>query len=234
MFGDEVSPEEIGRGAATARCASISYTYTEPTIFLEYALDTARNARELGLKNVFVTNGFMTGEALDGISPWLDAANVDLKAFSDRFYTEQCGGRLQPVLDTLARMKRLGIWLEVTTLIVPGLNDDPGELRSLADFLVSLGPDIPWHVSRFHPRYRLLDRPATPVRTLQDARDIGLKAGLRYVYTGNIPGDRGEYTYCHFCGKTLIERIGFSIELKGLREGLCSHCGTPMSGVGLP
>ena len=234
LFADDVSPSDVVQSAAKAGCASISYTYTEPTIFMEYALDVCRIARNRGLKNVFVTNGFMTAEALDALSPWLDAANVDLKAFTEEFYANQCGARLQPVLDTLKRMKERGIWLEVTTLIVPGLNDDPGELRALAEFLLSLGPEIPWHVSRFHPTYRLLDKPPTPAGTLRLAREIGLKAGLRYVYTGNIPGDEGEHSYCHSCGNPLIERFGFSMERIGVRNGTCSSCGTPMAGVGIP
>ncbi|MEN6483762.1 MAG: AmmeMemoRadiSam system radical SAM enzyme [Syntrophobacteraceae bacterium] len=234
LFGYDTPVEEVVLSAKHAGCASISYTYTEPTIFMEYAMDTARAARSHGLKNVFVTNGFMTAEALDEVAPWLDAANVDLKAFTDDFYSRQCGARLQPVLDTLQRMKKLGIWLEVTTLIIPGLNDDPSELRSLAEFVTSLGPNTPWHVSRFHPTYRLLDRPSTPARTLQTAREIGLKAGLRYVYTGNIPGDEGESTYCHACRNLLIERFGFSIAVRGLRNGTCTLCGAPASGIGLP
>jgi pyruvate formate lyase activating enzyme len=233
IFGNMTAAKDVVDSALKRRCATISYTYTEPTIFMEYALDVAREAHNAGLANVFVSNGYMTGEALEVIAPYLDAANVDLKAFSDKFYQEQCGAHLKPVLQTLEGMKKRGIWLEVTTLLIPGLNDDPAELRELAQFLVSLGPDTPWHVSRFHPTYRLTDRPPTPVETVRTAREIGLKAGLRYVYTGNIPGEKGENTYCHQCGDLLIERYAYSIQTPGLQHGACTKCGVTMAGIGL-
>ncbi|NSW87997.1 MAG: AmmeMemoRadiSam system radical SAM enzyme [Syntrophobacteraceae bacterium] len=233
IFGRDVPAGDVVKEALRNGCATISYTYTEPTIFLEYALEVSRLAHEQGIHNIFVTNGFMTEEALHEAGPLLGAANVDLKAFTDRFYREQCGGRLDPVLKTIERMKRLGIWVEVTTLIIPGLNDGGEELRELARFLAGIDQDIPWHVSRFHPAYLLTDRPPTPIATLQAARDIGFEAGLRYVYTGNIPGDEGENTFCHRCGHVLIERIGFSISKKSLKDGACTHCGAPLSGVGI-
>jgi len=231
IYGQDVPAREVVDQARRAQCATISYTYTEPTIFMEYALDVARLAHEVGIRNVFVSNGYMTEESFEAAAPYLDAANVDLKAFNDRFYSEQCGAHLDPVLKTLERMKKRGVWLEVTTLLIPGVNDDPKELRELAQFLVSLGPETPWHVSRFHPTYRLTDIPSTPVRTLQDARKIGIEAGLWYVYTGNIPGDDGENTYCHRCGALLIARYGFSMQRRGIREGACSQCGAPMAGI---
>jgi pyruvate formate lyase activating enzyme len=233
IFGQTTSPENVVAQAQKAYCATISYTYTEPTIFMEYALDVAKKAHEVGIKNVFVSNGFMTKEALEAIGPYLDAANVDLKAFSKSFYSEQCGAQLKPVLKTIERMKKKGIWIEVTTLLIPGLNDRPEELRQLAAFLAALDPGIPWHVSRFHPTYLLADRPATPVRTLHLAREIGLDAGLHYVYTGNVPGDNGENTYCHQCKALLIERYGFSIQRRGLKDGKCEHCGTALGGVAI-
>ncbi|MGV8074256.1 MAG: AmmeMemoRadiSam system radical SAM enzyme [Syntrophobacteraceae bacterium] len=233
ISGQNIAAEEVVEGAVRAGCASISYTYTEPTIFMEYALDVAKLAHEANIRNIFVSNGYMTEDALKAVSPYLDAANVDLKAFSDDFYSEQCGAHLKPVLKTLEGMKKLGIWIEVTTLLIPGLNDDPGELRELAQFIVSLGPETPWHVSRFYPTYRLLDRPPTPVETLRKARQIGLEAGLQYVYTGNIPGDEGENTWCHKCGALLFERYGFSTKSKGLSNGVCAQCGTAPAGVGI-
>jgi pyruvate formate lyase activating enzyme len=233
IFGNMTAVKDVVDLALKRHCATISYTYTEPTIFMEYALDVAREAHGAGLANIFVSNGYMTGEALEVIAPYLDAANVDLKAFNDKFYQEQCGGRLKPVLQTLEGMKKRSIWLEVTTLLIPGLNDDPAELRELAQFLVSLGPDTPWHVSRFHPTYRLTDRPPTPVETIRTAREIGMKAGLRYVYTGNIPGEKGENTYCRQCGGLLIERYAYSIQTPGLQHGACTKCGAPMAGIGL-
>jgi pyruvate formate lyase activating enzyme len=232
IYGNTVAAESIVEQARKTGCASISYTYTEPTIFMEYALDVARLAYGVGIKNIFVSNGYMTEESLEAIAPYLDAANVDLKAFSDHFYAKQCGAHLEPVLKTLARMKELGIWLEVTTLLIPGLNDDPAELTEMVKFLSSLGPETPWHISRFHPAYRLMDRPVTPIRTLQNARDIGIKGGLQYVYLGNVPGDAGENTYCRQCRALLIERYGFTIQNRGLEGGKCATCGAVMAGIG--
>ncbi|MGQ9485128.1 MAG: AmmeMemoRadiSam system radical SAM enzyme [Desulfosoma sp.] len=235
VFGRDFSPHAVVQDALKTRCATVSYTYTEPTIFMEFAMDVGIEARKAGLKNVFVSNGYMTPEAMQkAAETFLDAANVDLKAFRDRFYKEMCGARLEPVLETLRGMKRLGIWLEVTTLLIPGLNDDPQELKELAEFLVSLGPETPWHVSRFHPTYRLTDRPPTPVATLRQAREIGLKAGLHYVYTGNVPGDEGENTYCPQCGAVIFKRHGFSTKPQGILRGICEACGARIHGVDLP
>lgn len=234
IIGDVVSPEEIVAGAVRSGCRSIAYTYTEPTVFFELAHETARLAHGRDLKNVFVTNGYMTAEALDMIGPYLDAANVDLKAFSDDFYKKQCGARLSPVLDTLRRMKKSGVFVEVTTLLIPGLNDDPAELAELAGFIRNdLGDDTPWHVSRFHPTHKLLDRPPTPHKTLGDAREIGQKAGLKFVYIGNIPGDNGENTFCPGCGRILIGRRGFAIMKNTIRDDRCPDCGAVISGVGM-
>ena len=232
IIGDAATPGEVVAAAARAGCRSLSYTYTEPTIFFEFALETARRAHAEGLRNVFVTNGYMTAEALDMIAPVLDAANVDLKAFTRKFYKEVCGAKLEPVQETLRSMKAMGVFVEVTTLIVPGLNDDPDELKALAGFLAhDLGPDTPWHISRFHPTYRLTDRPPTPVKTLRDAREIGRAAGLKYVYTGNVPGDTGESTFCPACGETLIERRGFQVGRLRMKEGRCNTCGAAIEGV---
>jgi pyruvate formate lyase activating enzyme len=234
IMGDSVGVPEVVKAAVGADCRSISYTYTEPTVFFEFAYDTAQLARKKGIGNVFVTNGYMTSEAIEMISPYLDAANVDLKAFSDKYYKELCGARLAHVQETLTLMKSKGIWLEVTTLIVPGLNDAPSELRKLAAFLVeSLGPETPWHISRFHPTYKLTDRPPTPRQTLITAREIGIKAGLKYVYTGNVPGDAGEKTLCYSCGKVLIDRWGFQISRYSIDKGRCPYCGTTIDGVGM-
>ncbi|MDQ1334063.1 MAG: pyruvate formate lyase activating enzyme [Thermodesulfobacteriota bacterium] len=231
IMGEEMSPEEIVGLALTNRALSISYTYTEPTVYFEIALETARVAVSKGLKNVFVSNGYMTRECLEEIHPDLHAANVDLKAFNDRFYQEQCGARLKPVLNTIARMREMGIWLEVTTLLIPGLNDSAEELKDLARFLADTDPAIPWHISRFHPTYRLTDRPVTPVETLRRARDIGYEAGLQYVYTGNIQGDEGENTFCHNCKAPLIDRIGFQVNRNRIMDGRCPECGARVPGV---
>ncbi len=233
VTGEDVSPEEIVAQAKKKKCASISYTYTEPTIYFEYALDIARLASAEGMKNIFVTNGYMTEEALKEIHPHLHGANVDLKAFREDFYQKRCGGKLEGVLRSLRVMRELGVWVEITTLIIPGLNDSEAELTELAQFIVSLGKEVPWHISRFHPMYRMLDRSPTSVRILEKAREIGLTAGLRYVYTGNVPGDPGEDTLCHHCGKLLVDRFGFQIVEYRLKEGKCIHCGSTIDGVDL-
>ncbi len=232
--GDDISPEEIVKEAKSSGCKSIAYTYTEPTIFFEYAYDIARIAKREGLRNVFVTNGFMTEEALREIQPYLDAANVDLKGFTEKFYKEICGARLEPILNNLKLMKELGIWVEVTTLIIPTLNDSVNELRQVAEFIRDeLGKETPWHLSKFHPDYMMKDLPPTPIDTIHKARKIGLEAGLRYVYAGNLPGDSGENTYCYSCGELLIDRYLFSINENRIKDSKCPKCGAKIDGFGL-
>lgn len=231
--GEDVAPEQIVALARKTNCATIAYTYTEPTIYFEYALDIARLATRAGLKNIFVTNGYMTEEALRTIHPDLHGANVDLKSFTEDFYQKRCGARLSGVLHSLKVMKELGIWIEITTLIIPGLNDSEEELRQIAGFIASLGQETPWHVSRFHPRYKMQDLPPTSPGLLEQARRIGKESGLRYVYTGNIPGDDGEDTFCYHCGKRLVDRFGFQVLQYQIREKKCFHCGSPIDGVDL-
>ena len=233
MMGSEATPQEIVEAAQGNRCRSIAYTYTEPTIFFEYSYDIAQSAHEEGLANIYVTNGFMTEEMLETMHPYLDAANVDLKAFRDETYREYVGARLEPVLDSLRKMKELGVWVEVTTLVIPNLNDDPGELRDIAEFIVKdLGPETPWHISRFRPAYKMRDRPPTDVARLVEAEAIGEEAGLRYVYVGNVPGETS--TVCHECGATVIERTGYRVvENRATDDGSCPSCGTAVAGVGL-
>ena len=231
IVGQEATPGEIVDMAQKSGAASISYTYTEPTIYYELAADTARLAVSEGLKNVFVSNGYMTEECLEDIHPDLHAANVDLKSFSDSFYKEQCGARLEPVLSTIRTMKKMGVWLEVTTLLIPGLNDSDEELGEIAGFLSDVDPEIPWHVSRFHPTYRLTDVPSTPIERLKMARKIGFEAGLKYVYTGNIPGDDGEKTFCHECGEPLVDRLGFHVSSNRIMDGRCHKCGAEIPGI---
>ena len=233
IVGDSVMPHEIVRAAKRNSCASISYTYTEPTIFYEYAYDIAEAAHEQNIKNIFVTNGYITPEALRHIQPYLDGANVDLKSFSDKFYKDICGARLQPVLDSLCLYKELGIWLEITTLIIPHYNDSDKELKQIADFIVGLGAETPWHISAYHPTYKLTDQARTSVRTLQRARSIGQDAGLRYVYEGNVPGEQGESTFCFSCGSLLIERLGFRIAANRIESQRCPDCGVMVDGIGL-
>ena len=231
IMGDNLPPEQVVQAAQARGAASISYTYTEPTVYFEYALDTARLASRAGIKNVFVTNGYMTAAALDMIGPDLHAANVDLKAFTDDFYKKVCGARLEPVKESIAKMKADGIWVEVTTLIIPGYNDEAGELEALAGWLAGIGPDIPWHISRFHPTYRLTDARPTPVETVHRAMKAGREAGLHYVYAGNVWGDSGEKTRCHNCGALLIDRTGFHVSANRIESGSCPECRTPASGV---
>ncbi len=230
--GIRTNPEDIVSAALESGCDSISYTYTEPTIFFELAYETAKLAKQEGLLNVFVTNGFMSRQALEMVSPYLDAANVDLKAFNDRFYRTHCKARLQPVKDTIIAMNEMGILVELTTLLIPGLNDDESELLGMAQFIANdIGKQTPWHISRFHPTYKMTDRPPTPVSTLEKAYKIGKEAGLRYVYTGNVAGLSSENTYCHHCDTLLIERYGYQT-LNFLNEqGTCPECSTRVHGI---
>ena len=230
IVGQDVSPKEVVSAAKRSGCLSIAYTYSEPTIFFEYAYDIAKLAHEEGLRNVFVTNGYITEEALREVSPYLDAANIDLKSFSDEFYRKRCGARLQPVLDSIRLYKKLGIWIELTTLIVPTLNDSEEELRKIANFVKEVGEDTPWHITQFHPMYNLPDLPQTPVSTLRKARQIGLEAGLKYVYEGNVLGENGENTYCPKCGKPLIRRFGYRIQENKIKNSKCTYCGTKING----
>ncbi len=234
IMGTSMTPEGIVTDALAQRCQSIAYTYTEPTIYFELAYETSRIAHEKGLKNVFVTNGYMSAQALEMVAPYLDAANVDLKSFSDDFYKSQCSAKLEPVRETLRKMKALKIMVEVTTLMIPGLNDDPEEVSQLAAFIAKdLGPETPWHISRFHPTYRLTDRNPTPVETLRLAYEIGKSAGLRYIYMGNVPGYGGENTHCHKCQTLLIERTGFHVRNNVIRDESCPDCQTPVYGIGM-
>jgi len=232
IVGDAFSPENVVAAALKGDCKTIAYTYTEPTVYFEFAYDTAKLATEKGIRNVFVTNGYMTEEALQMIHPFLDAANVDLKAFTEDFYKTACKAKLVHVKETLKRMKSLDIFVEVTTLIIPGLNDDKKELENLSAFLVdALGPETPWHISRFHPTYKLMDRPPTPVETLIKAREIGIKSGLKYVYTGNVPGESGEKTFCDQCDHLLIDRWGFYVQDNRIKNGKCPKCDAAVDGV---
>ena len=233
LLGEEASPGEIVAAAQRTGCRSIAYTYTEPTIFFEYSYDTARLAREAGLANVYVTNGYMTGEMLGQMYPYLEAANVDLKGFRDEVYRRYAGARLQPVLDSLLRMKQLGIWLEITTLIIPGINDDREELRDAARFVADeLGPETPWHISRFRPAYKMADVPSTDISTLLQAQEIGREAGLYHVYVGNVPGESN--TTCHACGHILIRRSGYCLLANDVGTGArCPECGTHVAGRGM-
>jgi pyruvate formate lyase activating enzyme len=228
--GESLSPRQIVEEAQKSDCKSIAYTYTEPTIFFEYAYDSARLATEAGLSNVFVTNGFMTTQALETISPYLNACNVDLKSFSNEFYKEVCHGRLKPVLNAIRKMKELGIWVEVTTLIIPEQNDSDEELQSIARFIAGISPDIPWHISRFHPDYRHRDAFPTSTETLRRAYATGKEAGLHFVYTGNLPGVEND-TVCPGCQNAVIRRDGLLVSKNRMEGSRCPDCGAVIPGV---
>jgi pyruvate formate lyase activating enzyme len=228
--GRDISSQDIVSRALANGDESISYTYTEPTIFFEYAYDTARLANAKGLKNVFVTNGFMSRECLLMIKPYLDAANVDLKSFSDQTYKDRIGGRLKPVLSNISFMKELGIWVEVTTLIIPGINDSDNELKQIAGFIAGIDKNMPWHVSAYYPQYKS-KIPPTGIEQIKTAIDIGKSEGLNYVYGGNVPGSDYENTCCPECGHSLIERTGFSISRSKIKKGRCTNCGHKIEGI---
>lgn len=230
ILGRDVTPEDIVTAAAANGCESISYTYTEPTIFFEFVYDCARLAHGKGIKNVFVSNGYTGAEATRAIAPYLDGNNIDLKG-GDEFYRKVCGARLDPVKETIRLMKELGVWVEVTTLIIPDYNDSEEDLKGIAGFLASVSRSIPWHVTQFYPTHQLTDKPRTPLKTLRRAREIGFEAGLKYVYEGNVPGEGGENTYCPNCKELLIGRYGFRIGEMRLTEGKCYKCGAEIEGV---
>jgi pyruvate formate lyase activating enzyme len=226
-----LSPARIVEEAVYAGAGSVAYTYIEPTVFLEYALDTGRLARRAGLRNLFITDGYATPEAVALLAEILDAANVDLKSFDDAFYRRQCGAVLAHVLEAIAALHRAGIWLEITTLVIPGHNDGDDELRALTGWIVeTLGPGTPWHVSRFHPAFRMRDVPPTPASTLRRAAAIGRQAGLHHVYVGNAPELRMEDTRCPGCGMVLIERTGYLSRSAMEPDGTCPGCERPLEG----
>ncbi len=233
-LADEASPETIARTAARLGCRSVAYTYNDPVIFHEYAVDVADACREQGIQSVAVTAGYVCDEPREEFYRYMDAANVDLKAFTDRFYRRICAGTLEPVLDTLIYIKHhTSVWLEITTLLIPGENDSETELEQLTQWVVEqLGPDVPIHFTAFHSDYRMLTTPATPASTLMAAKKIAIKNGLRYAYTGNVQDAEGGGTYCHACHARLIGRDGYQLTGWALTAaGTCRACGTPCAGV---
>jgi pyruvate formate lyase activating enzyme len=235
ISGQAISPEQIVNAAVRDGCSSIAYTYTEPTIFMELCNDCGRLAKERGLSNVFVSNGFMTIEAIDFAKGWLDGINVDLKAFSEDYYRRVCKARLQPVLDTISYIaKETDIWLEITTLLLPDENDSDDELKKIVGFIVeNAGVDVPWHISRFYPHYKCPDYAPTSFDALERAFEIGKSAGLRYVYLGNVPGAKSESTFCYGCGRTLIERVGYRIVANNIENSKCPDCRADIAGFEL-
>lgn len=226
-----VAAEEVVAGALDRQCKSVSYTYTEPTVYFEFAYECAVLAREKGLYNTFVTNGFMSRPALDYVTPYINAVNVDLKSYRDSFYRKVCGGRLKPVLDNIIAMKKNGLWVEITTLLIPSYNDSSRELRDIAEFICSVDRSIPWHVSGFYPAYKFRGYSPAEGKSLEKAYRTGKDAGLDYVYLGNVHSEEGENTYCPVCGKLLLRRRGFSVYDKFLSNGRCAYCGKRIAGV---
>ncbi len=234
MYSEEASPGAIARAARALGCRSVAFTYNDPIVFMEYAVDTARECHQAGIRTVAVTSGYMEEQPRKDFYEHMDAANVDLKGFTERFYQELCGGHLQPVLDTLVYLKHsTKVWFEITTLVIPGENDSDGELDALTKWVSrELGPDVPLHFSAFHPDWHMTDRPNTPPATLSRARRIAQDNGLRYVYTGNVHDEAGGSTYCHACGKRLIGRDWYVLSEWNLdAKGSCRFCGAACAGV---
>ena len=231
-FGYDLPPEKIVATCLEKRIPAIAYTYNEPAIFFEYLYDTAVLAHARGIKNAFVSNGYESDEAMEKMRGLLDAMNIDLKAFSNEFYTRICKAKLQPVLDTIRHAFDLGIWLEITTLVIPGKNDSDGELSQIAEFIASVSPGIPWHISAFHPDHEMRDVPATSHQTLRRTYDIGKAAGLKHIYVGNMIDEKRSATYCPGCGNALIRRWGFKTWIDpGFKNGNCPHCQTQIAGI---
>jgi pyruvate formate lyase activating enzyme len=224
----EILPEDAVKLAKEYKCKSIAWTYNEPTMWLEYTIDSAKLARDNGLKSVYVTNGYMTEESLEMIGPYLDATNIDLKGISEQFYKELCDARMQPVLDNIKRIYDKKIHLEITNLMIPGYNDSENNIKALVNFMVDeVGVDVPLHFTRFFPYYELKNVPPTAVADLEKAYKIAKDAGMKYVYIGNVPSSKGENTYCHSCGEVLIERDGYQIMADSIKTDMkCPKCGT--------
>ncbi len=234
IYGQDVIPERLVKIAISYNSVGIAYTYNEPTVFYEFIRDTSILMKQSGLKNVWVTNGFIEKEAQLSLQGLVDAANNDLKFFSDKKYKKYTGGRLKPILETLKRWKKMGVWLEVTTLIIPEVNDDPAEIDDIIDFILNeLGDETPWHISRFHPHFKMANHYPTPPETIRRIRERALEKGLKFVYSGNLWGDEGENTYCPNCGKLLIKRTGYNIEEYNIVNSKCKFCGYKISGEGL-
>jgi len=227
----DLFPDDVVREAKKRNIPSIAYTYSETITYYEYTFDTARSARDAGIKNVIVSNGYINEEPLLRLTRYLDGANIDLKSFDDRLYRILNGGTLKPVLDTLKTLHHEGVWFELATLIVPTYVDDPEMIKKMCGWILdNLGPDYPLHFLRFHPRYNLTRLPSTPVSTMEQFRDLAMKEGIHYVYLGNVPGHEGTNTYCHKCGKVLIGRRGYFVNQVNMKNGRCKFCNTSIPG----
>jgi len=230
-WGQDWSPNKIVQFCKNNHIPNIAYTYNEPTIWVEYALDIMKLAKDRGLKNVWVSNGYMSKETLDLIAPYLDAINIDLKSISNDFYIKYCKAKLEPVKNNIKDIWQRGIWEEITTLIIPSLNDSDNELKQIAEFIYGISHDLIWHISAFYPAYKMMNRPPTPLKTLLRAYEIGREVGLKYVYTGNVPNSEYESTYCPKCNELLIKRLGMAVLENHLNKDKCHKCNTKISGV---
>jgi pyruvate formate lyase activating enzyme len=228
----DLFPKQVVKGAVASGAASVAYTYSEATTWFEYMTDTARLAKDAGLSNLWISNGYINQKPLEELCGLIDGANVNLKSFSDEIYRKLNGGRLGPVLNTFQTMNRRGVHFEMTNLVVPGYVDDPEMVKQMCAWIVeNLGPDHPLHFLRFFPQYRLDRLAPTPVATLTKFRDIAMSEGIHYVYVGNVPGHAGNNTWCHNCGKLLIERLGYNIPVYNIEDGKCRFCNTVIPGV---
>jgi pyruvate formate lyase activating enzyme len=225
-------PDRVVEESVSGRCASIAYTYSEPTTFYEYTFDTAASARSRGVRNILKSSGYINEKPLRKLCSVLDAANIDLKSFDDSVYRELNGARLEPVLRTLKVLREEGVWLEITHLVIPTWTDNLDMTRRMCDWLCENGlRDCPIHFSRFTPLYKLTQLPATPVATLDRAAEIARTAGVRYVYVGNVPGHSAEHTLCHKCGRRIVERRGFAVLSNDIKDGKCGYCKEPIPGI---
>ncbi|OHB98849.1 MAG: AmmeMemoRadiSam system radical SAM enzyme [Planctomycetes bacterium RIFCSPLOWO2_12_38_17] len=228
----KLTPDDIVKDAQTSGSKTIAYTYSEPVVFYEYMYDTSQLARKLGLKSVMISNGYIQEKPLVELCKYLDAVKIDLKGFTEKFYSETCSGELKPVLDTLVALKKIGIWFEIVVLIVPTLNDSEKEIKEMCAWIKNnLGTDVPIHFTRFHPTYKIKNLPPTPLNTIENARQIAIDTGLRFPYIGNVPNHEGENTYCPHCKQVIIRRVGFSILENHIKDGKCKDCSQPIPGV---
>ncbi|MCD6225932.1 AmmeMemoRadiSam system radical SAM enzyme [bacterium] len=232
QYSQPFSPQEIVSLAVENGISSIAYTYNEPTVFIEYALETMTLAKKKGIKNIWVSNGFLSRESFARVKELIDGINIDLKSFREEFYQEICGGQLKPVLENIKRFFRAGVWIEVTTLVIPGKNSSSRELKQIAKFLKDISPDIPWHITAFYPQYKMTHLPPTSPETLWKAWEIGKEEGLKFVYVGNIADSQRSTTFCPACGAELIRRDGYQVEIEklDLQKGRCSVCGEKIPG----
>jgi len=232
IYGEDFKPEEIVEITKNENSKIIAYTYTEPTVFFEFVYDTSKIAKKEKIYNVYVSNGYMSEQTINLMNGLIDAANIDIKGFTEKFYREICGASLEKLLNSIKLLKKTGMWIEITTLLIPGLNDDEEQIKGIINFVKDeLGKETPLHFSLFYPHYKLSHLPPTPVKEARKAREMALENGLRYVYTGNYPGDEGENTYCYNCKNLLIKRYGFTIEKNLIEKGRCPYCGVNIDGI---